>query len=296
VIVNVTAIDVGICINTIPIGALETSNGSNGAPAVATLTATALPTNIAPKLHKAFTPASVASGAVSTLTITLRNTNNTAAKLTAPLTDSLPSGMLISGSASSTCGGTVTVSASSVTLTGGAIPADGSCTVTVNVNAPPGTYLNSLPAGALQTGKGNNTAPANATLTVTSNSPPKLTKSFSPATFILGKNSNSTLTITLHNSGSTAATLTAPLTDSLPTGMIISGSASNTCGGTATVDVSSVTLTGGSIADNGSCSVTVKVTANCGCTGGLINILPIGALSTTNGGNPAEAKATLTVK
>jgi uncharacterized repeat protein (TIGR01451 family) len=291
VTVNVTAIDVGICINTIPIGALETSNGSNSTPAVATLTATALPTNIAPKLHKAFAPASVASGAVSTLTITLRNTNNTAAKLTAPLTDSLPSGMQISGSATSTCGGTVTVSASSVTLTGGAIPANGSCTVTVNVTAPPGSYINSLAAGALQTGKGNNAAPANATLTVNSSSPPKLSKSFSPATFILGK--NSTLTITLHNSDSTPAALTAPLIDTFPSGMLVAGPAGTTCGGTLTETTSSVTLTGGSIPANGSCTITVKVSVN--QAGTFINTLGSGALQTNQGSNTGSGSATLTV-
>jgi uncharacterized repeat protein (TIGR01451 family) len=293
VTVNVTANDIGICINTIPIGALETSNGSNSTPAVATLTATSLPTNIAPKLHKSFTPATVASGSVSTLTITLKNANSTAAKLTAPLTDSLPSGMLVSGVATSTCGGTVTASASSVTLTGGAIPANGSCVVTVHVIAPPGSYLNSLPAGALQTGKGNNAAPATATLTVTSNSPPKVTKSFSPATFILGKNSNSTLTITLHNSDSTVATLTAPLIDTFPSGMLVAGPASTTCGGTVTETTSSVTLTGGSIPANGSCTVTVKVSVN--HAGTFINTLGSGALQTNQGSNTGSASGTLTV-
>ena len=56
---------------------------------------------------------------------------------------------------------------STVGLTGGAIPANGSCTVTAKVTvAVAGTYVNSLPAGALQTSNGNNAAPAVATLTV----------------------------------------------------------------------------------------------------------------------------------
>ncbi len=283
--------DIGIYTNTLPIGALQTSNGSNGTPTVATLTVNSLPTGIAPVLHKHFTPATVASGADSTLTITLRNANSTAALLTAPLTDFLPSGMLVSGSATTTCGGTVTVSASSVTLTGGAIPANGSCVITVSVHAPPGSYLNSLAAGALQTGIGNNTAPASATLTVTSNGPPKLTKSFSPATFVVGK--NSTLTITLHNSDSTPDTLTAPLIDTFPSGMLVSGPASTTCGGTVTEGASSVTLTGGSIPANGSCTVTVMVTVN--QPGTFINTLGIGALQTNQGSNTGSASATVTV-
>ena len=49
----------------------------------------------------------------------------------------------------------------------GLIPANGSCTVTVQVTAPAaGSYVNSLPAGALQTDHGNSAAPATATLTV----------------------------------------------------------------------------------------------------------------------------------
>jgi len=64
-----------------------------------------------------------------------------------------------------------------VTLSAGSsIPggAPGTCTVTVNVTAAlGGSYLNTLPAGALQTSNGNNAAPAIATLTVNS-SPPSL--------------------------------------------------------------------------------------------------------------------------
>jgi hypothetical protein len=60
----------------------------------------------------------------------------------------------------------LTGSTSTVSMAGGSIPAGGSCTVTVSVTAPvAGSYLNSLPAGALQTNKGNNAAPAVATLT-----------------------------------------------------------------------------------------------------------------------------------
>ena len=57
---------------------------------------------------------------------------------------------------------------STVTLPAGrSIPASGSCTVSVNVTAAAGgSYINTLPAGALVTSNGNNAAPAIATLTV----------------------------------------------------------------------------------------------------------------------------------
>jgi hypothetical protein len=72
-------------------------------------------------------------------------------------------------SARTTCGGTLTANTggSEVILKGGSIPANGSCTVTVNVTAKKkGSYSNKLPAGALQTCNGNNATPAIATLDV----------------------------------------------------------------------------------------------------------------------------------
>jgi hypothetical protein len=253
-------------------------------------------TPIPPTLGKAFSPATINAGGLSTLTITLSNPDATAASLTAPLTDTLPSGVVVAGPASTTCvGGTASTDTSTVTLTGGSIPANGSCTVTVPVTAASGgSYFNSLPAGALQTSNGNNAAPAIATLTVLpANIAPTLSKSFSPATIKAG--GTSTLTITLNNPDNTVAHLTAPLTDYLPDGVVVAGPASTTCGGTlkAYMGGSKVILTGGSIPANGSCTVTVPVTAK--YKGSYKNKLPAGALQTSNGNNAAPAIATLTV-
>ena len=99
------------------------------------------PVTIPPALGKAFSPATINPGGVSALTITLSNANTTAANLTAPLTDTLPSGLVVSGSASTTCvGGTLaaSVGGSTVILAGASIPINGSCTVTVDVTAPVG--------------------------------------------------------------------------------------------------------------------------------------------------------------
>jgi hypothetical protein len=50
---------------------------------------------------------------------------------------------------------------------GSSIPANGNCTLTVNVSAAVGgSYINTLSAGALMTNNGNNAAPAVATLSV----------------------------------------------------------------------------------------------------------------------------------
>ena len=304
VTVDVTAASGGSYINSLIVGALQTSNGSNAAPAVATLTVNT-PAGVAPTLSKAFSPATINAGGHSTITITLCNASDSIASLTAPLIDILPSGLVVAGTgpnASTTCGGTLTANEGdqTVTLTGGTIPANGCCTVQFDVYASVGgSYFNSLPAGSLQTSIGNNAAPAVATLTVVppASVAPTLSKSFSPATVKAG--GVSTLTITLSNPNSTVANLTAPLNDYLPSGLVVAGTgpnASTTCGGTLTAYTgdSTVTLTGGSIPANGSCTVTFDVYAPVG--GSYVNSLPAGALQTSNGNNTSPAVATLTVK
>jgi hypothetical protein len=172
VTVDVTAKYKGSYCNKLPAGALQTNKGSNAAPAVATLTVNTPAGVVPPTLGKAFSPATINAGGVSTLTINLNNPNSTVANLTASLTDYLPSGVVVAGTgpnASTTCGGTLKAitGTSTVTLTGGSIPANGSCTVTVDVTAKyKGSYCNKLPASALKTDKGCNATPASATLTV----------------------------------------------------------------------------------------------------------------------------------
>ena len=128
-----------------------------------------------PTLGKAFSPANVlTAGGVSTLTITLSNRDVAVATLTAPLVDTLPSGVVIAATpnVSTTCGGVgapvAVAGASTVTLPAGrTIPANGSCTLTVDVTATvDGPHVNVLPAGALVTATGTNAAAAGAILTV----------------------------------------------------------------------------------------------------------------------------------
>jgi uncharacterized repeat protein (TIGR01451 family) len=252
-------------------------------------------TTVPPTLSTAFSPATITAGGTSTLTITLSNPNTTAASLTTPFTDTLPSGLVVSGGSSTTCTGgalTATAGSSAVILTGGSIPINGSCVLTVDVAAASGgSYINSLAVGALVTSNGASAAPAVATLTVSALSSVTVGKAFNPAT--IGAGGTSSLTITLSNASTTVATLNALLTDTLPSGVVVSGSASTTCGGTASTGVSSVTLTGGAIPANGSCSLMVNVVAANG--GSYVNSLAAGALVTSNGTSAASAVATLTV-
>jgi uncharacterized repeat protein (TIGR01451 family) len=136
--------------------------------------------SVPPTLEKTFNPSIIYAGGVSTLTLTLANANDTPANLAGPLIDTLPSGLVVvAGSVSTDCiespaasvsilSGWFIVDTGKVGLTAeGLIPANGSCTVTATVTAPvAGSYINSLPAGALQTNHGNNATPVAATLTV----------------------------------------------------------------------------------------------------------------------------------
>lgn len=340
--VPVTGTAVGSYINSIASGALETTAGSNTAPAIATLTIISAGSanggttaggsgtgaggstggtggtgtvgvgtgaGSSPTIGKSFSPSTIALGGVSTVTITLNNSEKAAAKLTSPLIDLLPQGLVIAGAASTTCGGNLAAvkGGASVTLLSGSIPAEGSCSVTVSVvpqdKQCPGSYYNSIPAGALRTTTGSNTQAAVAMLTVSpappAGGPPYLIKSFWPDTIIPG--AMSTLYIDLKNPQGTAAKMTSPLIDHMPAGMTVVGNATNGCGGSVTAVKGSgvFTLTGGTIPVNGTCRITVLVNATINgkpsADGNYVNTLGIGVLSTTNGANLSPASATLIV-
>ncbi|UZR29791.1 IPTL-CTERM sorting domain-containing protein [Methylococcus mesophilus] len=307
VTVDVTA-PPGVHLNTLPANALQTSNGNNGAAATATLSV-----NAAVTLSKAFSPATINAGGVSTLTITLGNANGSVANLTASLTDTLTGGVVVAPApnASTTCPGSGAVAASAggttVTLPASrSIPANGTCTVTVDVTAPAGaSYVNTLAIGALATDNGSNTVPANATLVVNATPPaPSLGKGFLPASISAG--GISTLTITLINPSTSIATLSAALTDNLPSGVVVAPTpnASTTCIGGTLVGPpvsgdTSVTLAAGAKipaaigATAGTCTVTVDVTASAG--GSYVNTLGVGVLVTDQGSNAALVSAILAV-
>lgn len=251
-------------------------NGStiHSPTASATLTVSA----IAPTVSKAFSIASVNPGGTATLTITLGNTNPAGSgtvKLTSSFTDNLPTSdtgqpMTIATAASlaTTCGGALTssavgVSPAFVTLASGSTIPAGGCTISVDVkvnNTVNSAYVNTIPAGALQTNVGNSPASASATLLV--DGPPVVTKAFSPASIAAG--GTSTLTVTL-KSPSGAPITNVKLTDNLPTGVLIAGAPAitNTCSGTITTRATTpnaVELTSGTVPAGG-CSFSVNVTA-----------------------------------
>lgn len=114
-------------------------------------------------VFKVFNPSTIDAGDISTLTITLTNTNAGAAILTAAFTDSLPIGVTTIGLPTTTCGGVPIATGSSVTLPsgttipGGTVADPGSCRLVMQVTAATdGSFLNVLPV--LQTDLGGSPA------------------------------------------------------------------------------------------------------------------------------------------
>jgi len=294
VTVNVISATAGVFNNIIPAGpgspgSIVTQQGvTNGSPASAQL-------NVQPVgITKVFSPANIAAGSTSTLTITLQNP--TGSDYTgAALTDTLPlaSGLTISGTPGSTCGGTITNTATSVTLSGGTIPASvspptplGTCTITATVlaaaNSATATRTNTIPAGALTTDQlVSNPAPASAPLNVQSGI--TVLKTFAPTSMTTG--GTSTVTITLRNHSGADFT-GVNLTDTLPANLAVSGTpTSPQCGGTITNTAASVTITGGiipfSATPPGTCTITFQVTSSVAAT--YSNTIPAGDLTTSVG-------------
>ena len=151
------------------------SVGTAATACVTPMTVTPAP----PTVTEAFSPASVSTNTASTLTITFNNTNGFALTQSS-FTETLPANLSVETSPAPTTdcpggSGTLTSSASSVTLAGANIPASGNCTITLSVkSATAGTYTSTVAANALTTAPaGNNPASASASLTVSAPAPSK---------------------------------------------------------------------------------------------------------------------------
>jgi serine protease len=157
---------------------LTADSATSAAPTSAGTSETACPaaitvTPVAPTVSESFSPATTVKSSLSTLTITLSNTNGFA------LTQSsfaltLPTNLTLAVTpvAATTCGGaaeSLTSTTTSVSLAHANIPANGNCTITLTVEtATPGTYTATVAAQALMTAPaGGNSAAATASLTIT---------------------------------------------------------------------------------------------------------------------------------
>jgi len=297
--VQVVGTAIGALTNVIPPGGVSANGGAatNPAPASSATLNVLNPVTLA----KSFAVSPVRAGQVSRLTVTINNPN--ASVLTAAaLTDALPAGLFVAPvpNPSTTCAGGVvsaTPSGTTVALTGATVPAGapGACSFSVDtVSNVPGSYLNTIPAGAVATAQGvTNGGAANATLQVLQF--PGVTKSFSPQFLQAGQ--NSVLTIVLGNPNATPLTLAAHFDDNLPGGLVVA--AAPGIGGTCSVARVSAPAGGalvryeaGATIPAGGCTITVNVTSP--VSGTFTNTVPAGALDTTQAG-PNQTPATAAV-
>lgn len=129
-----------------------------------------------PTVAKTFSPASVNTNTVSTVTITLTAANSTTVTGVS-FTDTFPTSpgqmALANTTTTNSCGGTLTDGGGAslnagdvaIRLSGGSVPGSGSCVVTFQVSAPIlGSYVNST--GAVTTSNAGTASAASATLTV----------------------------------------------------------------------------------------------------------------------------------
>ena len=297
----------GTYTNTIAIGALVTSAGSNTAAATTTLKV------IVPSVTKVFSPSTAGPGPNTTLIITLTNPSSDPALITGftDLLTTMGAGFTVAASpaASSTCVGnnlSATPGGTSITMTAGTIPALGSCTITVPIQIPSnvtsGTnYKNTIAKNALKTDQGSNTATATANLKA---SLPSVTKTVSSSTVVQGQ--STTFTITLDNTSNPTAVTITGFTDSLitmdGTGKFVVASSpavSSTCIGnnlSATPGGTSITMTAGTIPAAGSCTISVPVVPLATITPGTkTNTITAGALQTNQGSNTAAVTRSVTV-
>lgn len=252
-----------------------------------------------PTLAKAFAPATVAVGGVSTLTFTLTNTN--AVALTgAAFSDALPAGVQVAptAAASTTCGAatwTPTAGAGSLAFSGGTIPASGSCTASVNVvvaSAGPKTNV----SGFLSTTQAGTSTGSVASATVSAVLPPAVDKQFAPNPVLPG--APSVLTFTISNPNQNQALNGLAFTDTYPAGLANAAPVTftNGCGGTVTTTAGTIALAdGGPLAGGASCTVAVNVAAGAAGdyanTSGAVSHVVNGA---TIAGNTASDTLTVT--
>jgi uncharacterized repeat protein (TIGR01451 family) len=288
----------GNSINTIPANALSNSQGeTNGTPASSTLQVRAMNN---PALSKILAPATIPINDNSTLTITVTNADFNIDLNQVRVTDNLPPNLTIAASPppSTTCsGGSISSTATSVTLSQATIPKNSSCTITAPVTSSvAGSYTNTILTDSLQSQEGvSNASPATAPLTVQSRSV-GVSKSFSPNNPFVGD--NSVLTITLTNPTFNSSYTNLTLTDNLPTNVQVTTPApTTTCNlGSVSSILTSISLTGGTLAAQSSCTITatVKAVGTGTATTAQTNTIGANSISTAQSTTNASATANIT--
>jgi uncharacterized repeat protein (TIGR01451 family)/fimbrial isopeptide formation D2 family protein len=238
-----------------------------------------------PTIEKSFTTDPINVGGTSVLTITA--TNNAPFDLTGvSFSDQLPVGLAYSGTATTdTCGGTTSINAGTRTLSvsGGSITADSSCTITIAVQGLAGGIFNNVTSVVDSTElTGTDTGSDGLVVNVPA---PTIAKSFGSDPVAVGATSDLTITVT---NNAVIALSGVAYSDQLPAGLsFVTGTISGNCGGGTTgISTTSNTndtfsLSGGAIAASGSCAITVTVSAD--AAGSYTNTTSVVSSTEVNG-------------
>ena len=254
-----------------------------------------------PTISKIFSPTTIPTNTVTTLTFTISNTQTANEPLTnVTFSDPLPAGLEVASSPSSGTSGagctgiTFNPSAGATTLTYTAnnMTAGAICTAQVNIKPTrAGTFDNvSGYIGSTESGQ-NKTSTGYATASLTAIAPPSIAKIFAASPIYVS--ATTVLSFTLTNPNQSTGLTGVQFSDTLPAGVTVATTSTSQCGGTLnTTNPSTIALTNGSIAANGSCAFGVTVT---GATQGVYTNTT-GAVSSTNGGTGNTASAPIQVK
>ncbi len=234
-------------------------------------------------LEKRFLTDPVIPGETTTLQFTITNSGPVAAtdiRFDDNLNGMIPGTVVASDNQSGICGPSSTlntVGTNTLQLRGGSLAAESSCTfsvdVTIPASTPDGTYLNTTSSQFATVGNSPLAlAPAADTLTVA-----VTLLDFSKA-FLVGPvnpGGTTTLEFTITNLDSTSAATDIAFTDTLPSGLAMTGGTlTGICGaGSSVSGTTTITFAGGTLAAGASCtfSVPVEVSPNAGA-GTLENV------------------------
>jgi len=196
-----------------------------------------------PSIAKAFGVSQLSPGGTTSLTFTLTNPSaNTVAEVGVGFIDPLPSGLLVAtGVPTNSCGGTVTATPGSgtVSLAGGTIAKASSCTIQVNVTANSGGIKNNVTGHVTSTNGGTgNTATASLTSCTRTVSSPTTSLTASGITCVSNTTVNGTISVP---SGASLV-----LTNSTVNGSVTSNGANTVtiCGSRITNSLSVLNSTG----------------------------------------------------
>jgi hypothetical protein len=265
--VNVTGVASGNWVNTTgPVTGAFLDAGDSAIAVTGAAATASVVVELPPVISKAFSPALIAPNGVSTLTFTITNPSvNLTAELGVAFTDTLPGALVVAtpSNATGNCNGGVFTAVSgsnAISLTGGTIPVNSSCVLSVNVTgAVAASYTNTTGPVSSTNGGTGNTASAVLSLKPANLS---ITKTHDVADF--PRRGQGTWFITVSNDPTAGPTLgTVTMVDALPSAQNPHDLTVASFGGTGwTCDIPSVTCTRSDALAPGASYPTISLTVN----------------------------------